>query len=152
MNASLTDRKSLRDDLVYEAQDASVRAAMSGYAGDTGGLKKVVEEKRALISDFDKSHDAGVERVERLGVSLLAKRSIVRKNRELIAQRLNTIASLVDRAPSAEDSGVAAVPAIASVAPAQQVAHVPAPVPPGTATRVAQHPQRVRRVRIIRRR
>ncbi len=157
MNSTIMERDGIRQDLVYEAQDLSVRSAMSGFAGDSGGLKRLVEEKRSMISDFDKSHESEVARFERVRASLTAKRALIKKNRDLIALRMNTVASLVDRASRepVPASGVrpvvpAEVRTPAASSPSGTVAAASANST-GTKAAVAR-PQRMRRVRIIRRR
>jgi chromosome segregation ATPase len=140
MESQLKERMNLRADLVYESQDLAVRASMSGYAGDSGGMLKQVESKRRQIADFDAAHAGEQKRVNNLKISISTKRSVIRKNRDMIALRMNTIASLLERAGQPD-------PAAAQGASAGQGR-------PGGATGVAvvPHARRVRRVRVIRRR
>jgi hypothetical protein len=70
---------------------------MAGTAAGAAGLLKQVEEKRARLADFDKVHGGEKTRLERQKMSLSSLRSGIRKDRDLIALRLNTIEALLRR-------------------------------------------------------
>jgi hypothetical protein len=123
-----------------------------GHTFSGNELDRAEAERRdpAWVADFDREHGSEETRFQRLKLSLAAKREVIRKNRDLIAQRINTVASLLDRAALLDPSMgaapvLAATPAQAAAAPA--AAHGAAPQAGGPA-----RPRRVRRVRIVRRR
>ncbi len=146
METQLKGQENLRHDLVYDAQDAAVRASMSDTAGGAALMLRQVEERQARVDEFDKGFSGAKERVERVRLSIANKRSVIRKSRDVIALRMNTISSLLDRA-SATEPELGAAPAA-----------TPAPKAPGASASGQQggagSPQarRPRRIRIIRRR
>ncbi|GEM_PF-886173 len=91
------ERESVRMDLAYEVQDVAVRSAMAGTSAGAAGLLRQVEEKRAQLADFDKVHGGEKTRLERMKISLSTRRAVIRKDRDLIALRLNTIEALLRR-------------------------------------------------------
>jgi chromosome segregation ATPase len=156
MEAQLKDRESLRADLVYEAQDAAVRAAMSGSTGGAAGMLRHVEECRQKLNDFDAHFKGDQVRLDRHKISVDTKRAIIRQNRDLIALRLNTVSSLLDRV--AAQRPVHADPPVPAGGAARKRAR-PAvtgqPVTPAVNTgalRTGVRPRLVRRIRVIRRR
>ncbi len=147
MESQMKERDSLRADLVYEAQDAAVRAAMSGSSGGAATLLKQVQEKRQKLADFDAHYSGEKTRYERLLASVSTKGTILRKNRDLIALRLNTISALLARTSQMEqEPGAAPVPA------GMPAAHGQAAHPASGQAALAARPRRVRRIRVIRRR
>jgi chromosome segregation ATPase len=140
MESQIKDKESLQADLLYEAQDAAVRAAMAGTAGGAAAMLKMVEEKRQRLADFEAHYSGEKTRLERLKVSVATKRSVIRKNRDLIALRINTITNLLDRASQLEPE--------LGAAPGAEPVHAQTGHPQSG---MVVRPRRVRRIRIIRR-
>jgi hypothetical protein len=93
--AEQTDRKI---DLVTEAQDAAVRAAMSGSGGGSGRLRKIALATRERIAEFEKDFAAESNRLAQSRISLDARKQAIKDQRGNIVRRLNTMSSLADRA------------------------------------------------------
>ncbi|MDP6666926.1 MAG: hypothetical protein QF357_05955, partial [Dehalococcoidia bacterium] len=83
---------------VSDAQDAAVRAAMSGSGGAGARLRKLAEDTRDRINQFDKDVDQDTNRLEQSRISLAAKQRAIRDARGMIVRRLNTMSSLAERA------------------------------------------------------
>ena len=82
--------------LVTKAQDAAVNAAMSGSGG--ARLRKVAEETRARIVEFDRDLAEDKTRLAEAKVSLAAKQRSIKDQRGNVVRRLNTMSSLAERA------------------------------------------------------
>lgn len=82
--------------LVAKAQDAAVNAAMSGSGG--ARLRKVAEDTRARIVEFDRDVDEDTVRLAEAKISLAAKQKSIRDQRGSVVRRLNTMSSLAERA------------------------------------------------------
>jgi len=93
--AEQTDRKV---DLVTEAQDAAVRAAMSGSGGGSARLRKIALATRERIAEFEKDFAAESTRLSQSRISLDARKQAIKDQRGNIVRRLNTMSSLADRA------------------------------------------------------
>ena len=82
--------------LVAEAQDASVNAAMAGSGA--ARLRKVAEETRARIVEFEKDFEQDTARLADARISLESKQRAIKDQRGGIVRRLNTMSSLAERA------------------------------------------------------
>ncbi len=98
MTAALEEQANRKTDLVTEAQDAAVRAAMSGSGAGSAGLRKKALATRDRIAEFGKDYDKESTRLAQAKISLAAKSQAVKDQRDLIVRRLNTMSSLADRA------------------------------------------------------
>ena len=98
MTAALEEQANRKTDLVTEAQDAAVRAAMSGSGAGSAGLRKKALATRDRIAEFVKDYDKESTRLAQAEISLAAKSQAVKDQRDLIVRRLNTMSSLADRA------------------------------------------------------
>jgi len=95
---ALEEQASHRTDLVTEAQDSAVRAAMSGSGAGSARLRKVAQATRDRIAEFGKDFDEEANRLAQANISLASKKQAVKDQRGMIVRRLNTMSSLADRA------------------------------------------------------
>ena len=95
LDEALDEQTGLKLTLVAKAQDAAVSAAMT-----SGGarLRKVAEETRARIVEFDKDFEADSTRLAEAKVSLESKQKAIKTQRGSVVRRLNTMSSLAERA------------------------------------------------------
>ena len=135
---SLAEQAERKVDLVTEAQDAAVRAAMSGSGGGSARLRKIALATRERIAEFEKDFVEDSNRLAQSRISLDAKKQAIKDQRDTIVLRLNTMSSLADRAGVEFGKELLAPPA-----PAKQPQQMAAP----RAMR-----RRPRRVRVRRRR
>ncbi len=82
--------------LVAKAQDASVNAAMAGSGA--ARLRKVAEETRARIVEFERDYEQDTIRLAEARISLESKQRAIKDQRGGIVRRLNTMSSLAERA------------------------------------------------------
>lgn len=95
---ALHEQSERKTDLVTEAQDAAVRAAMSGSGAGSARLRKQAQATRDRITEFTKDFEEESNRVAQLTITLEAKKQAVKDQRGMIVRRLNTMSSLADRA------------------------------------------------------
>ncbi len=98
LTVALDEQANRKTDLVTEAQDAAVRAAMSGSGAGSARLRKQAQNTRDRIAEFGKDFEAEANRLAQAQVSLTAKKQAVKDQRGMIVRRLNTMSSLADRA------------------------------------------------------
>ncbi|MBT3996315.1 MAG: hypothetical protein HOF01_11020 [Chloroflexi bacterium] len=143
LSAALDEQTNRKTDLVTEAQDAAVRAAMSGSGAGSAGLRKKAQATRDRIAEFGKDYGEEANRLAQAKVSLAAKSQAVKDQRDMIVRRLNTMSSLADRAGVEFGTEL-----LEQHAQAQQQANRPQRRPQPAARMV----RRPRRVRVRRRR
>jgi hypothetical protein len=97
-DAALAEQTDRKVDLVTEAQDAAVRAAMSGSGGGSARLRKIALATRERITEFEKDFVEESNRLAQSRISLDAKKQAIKDQRCTIVRRLNTMSSLADRA------------------------------------------------------
>jgi chromosome segregation ATPase len=97
-SAALAEQADRKIDLVTEAQDAAVRAAMSGGGGGAARLRNEALQTRNRIEEFGKDFDLEASRLAQAETVLNAKNRSVTDMRNSIVRRLNTMSSLADRA------------------------------------------------------
>jgi hypothetical protein len=95
---ALAEQAERKVDLVTEAQDAAVRAAMSGSGGGSARLRKIALATRGRIAEFEKDFAEDSNRLAQSRISLDAKKQAIKDQRDTIVRRLNTMSSLADRA------------------------------------------------------
>lgn len=95
---ALEEQSTRKTDLVTDAQDAAVRAAMSGSGAGSARLRRQAQETRDRIAEFGKDFDDEANRLTQAKVTLEAKKQAVKDQRGMIVRRLNTMSSLADRA------------------------------------------------------
>jgi chromosome segregation ATPase len=95
---ALHEQASRKNDLVTEAQDAAVQAAMSGAGGASARLRKQAQATRDRITEFTKYFEEDSTRLANSQIALNAKKQTVKDQRDTIVRRLNTMSSLADRA------------------------------------------------------
>ncbi len=95
---ALEEQSNRKNDLVTAAQDAAVRAAMSGSGAGSAGLRKKAKATRERIAEFGKDFDAEANHLAQAQISLEAKKQAVKDQRGMIVRRLNTMSSLAARA------------------------------------------------------
>ena len=98
MSTALNEQSERRIDLVTEAQDAAVRAAMSGGGAGAARLRNEAQHTRNRIEEFGKDIDAESSRLAQAETVLESKSRAVKDMRNSIVRRLNTMSSLADRA------------------------------------------------------
>jgi chromosome segregation ATPase len=98
LTVALDEQANRKTDLVTEAQDAAVRAAMSGSGAGSARLRKQAQNTRDRIAEFGKDYEAEANRLAQAQISLTAKKQAVKDQRGMIVRRLNTMSSLADRA------------------------------------------------------
>jgi chromosome segregation ATPase len=139
---ALHEQASRKTDLVTEAQDAAVRAAMSGTGGGSARLRRQAQDTRDRIAEFTKDYEDDSTRLAQSKISLNSKNQAIKDQRDTIVRRLNTMSSLADRA------GVEFGTEMMEPPPqARQAQRAPAARP---GARVMH--RRPRRVRVVRRR
>jgi chromosome segregation ATPase len=139
---ALHEQASRKTDLVNEAQDAAVRAAMSGTGGGSARLRRQAQDTRDRIAEFTKDYEDDSTRLAQSKISLNSKNQAIKDQRDTIVRRLNTMSSLADRA------GVEFGTEMMEPPPqARQAQRAPAARP---GARVMH--RRPRRVRVVRRR
>jgi hypothetical protein len=97
-DVALHEQADRKVDLVTEAQDAAVRAAMSGSGGGSARLRKIAMATRERIAEFEKDYEGDSSRLEHAKLSLQSKSQAIKDQRDSIVRRLNTMSSLADRA------------------------------------------------------
>jgi len=95
---SIAEQESRRTDLITDAQDAAVRAAMSGSGGAAARLRRQAQSTRDRIDEFEKDFSEERTRLEQTELTLNAKKRAVKEQRDMIVRRLNTMSSLAVRA------------------------------------------------------
>ena len=95
---ALHEQASRKTDLVNEAQDAAVRAAMSGTGGGSARLRRQAQDTRDRIAEFTKDYEDDSTRLAQSKISLNSKNQAIKDQRDTIVRRLNTMSSLADRA------------------------------------------------------
>jgi hypothetical protein len=95
---ALAEQSDRKTDLVTNAQDAAVRAAMSGSGAGSARLRRQAQETRDRIAEFGKDFDEESNRLAQSKITLEAKKQAVKDQRDMIVRRLNTMSSLADRA------------------------------------------------------
>ena len=95
---ALAEQTERKVDLVTEAQDAAVRAAMSGSGGGSARLRRIALATRERIAEFEKDFVEESNRLAQSRISLDAKKQAIKDQRDTIVRRLNTMSSLADRA------------------------------------------------------
>jgi chromosome segregation ATPase len=139
---ALHEQASRKTDLVTEAQDAAVRAAMSGTGGGSARLRRQAQDTRDRIAEFTKDYEDDSTRLAQSKISLNSKNQAIKDQRDTIVRRLNTMSSLADRA------GVEFGTEMMEPPPqARQAQRAPAARPGARVMR-----RRPRRVRVVRRR
>ena len=139
---ALHEQASRKTDLVTEAQDAAVRAAMSGTGGGSARLRRQAQDTRDRIAEFTKDYEDDSTRLAQSKISLNSKNQAIKDQRDTIVRRLNTMSSLADRA------GVEFGTEMMEPPPqARQAQRAPAARPGARVMR-----RRSRRVRVVRRR
>jgi chromosome segregation ATPase len=139
---ALHEQASRKTDLVNEAQDAAVRAAMSGTGGGSARLRRQAQDTRDRIAEFTKDYEDDSTRLAQSKISLNSKNQAIKDQRDTIVRRLNTMSSLADRA------GVEFGTEMMEPPPqARQAQRAPAARPGARVMR-----RRPRRVRVVRRR
>ncbi len=118
---ALGEQADRRIDLVTQAQDAAVRAAMSGSGGASARLRKEAKNTRERIAEFGKDFDIESSRLAQSKNSLEAKKHAIKDQRDSIVRRLNTMSSLADRA-GMEVGPESNAPSGQTAQPRQQVA------------------------------
>ncbi len=96
LDTAVDEQSGTKIALVTKAQDAAVNAAMSGSGG--ARLRKVAEETRARIVEFDKDYEQDKARLAEARISLAAKQRAIKDQRGNVVRRLNTMSSLAERA------------------------------------------------------
>lgn len=96
LDAAVDEQSGTKIALVTKAQDAAVNAAMSGSGG--ARLRKVAEETRARIVEFDRDYEQDKARLAEAKISLAAKQRAIKDQRGNVVRRLNTMSSLAERA------------------------------------------------------
>ncbi len=96
LDLAIEEQSGTKIALVAKAQDAAVNAAMSGSGG--ARLRKVAEETRARIVEFDKDYEQDKARLAEAKISLAAKQRAIKDQRGNVVRRLNTMSSLAERA------------------------------------------------------
>jgi chromosome segregation ATPase len=138
---ALHEQASRKTDLVTEAQDAAVRAAMSGTGGGSARLRRQAQDTRDRIAEFTKDYEDDSTRLAQSKISLNSKNQAIKDQRDTIVRRLNTMSSLADRA------GVEFGTEMMEPPPqARQAQRAPAARPGARVMR-----RRPRRVRVVRR-
>jgi chromosome segregation ATPase len=138
---ALHEQASRKTDLVNEAQDAAVRAAMSGTGGGSARLRRQAQDTRDRIAEFTKDYEDDSTRLAQSKISLNSKNQAIKDQRDTIVRRLNTMSSLADRA------GVEFGTEMMEPPPqARQAQRAPAARPGARVMR-----RRPRRVRVVRR-
>lgn len=95
---ALDEQADRKTDLVTEAQDAAVRAAMSGSGAGSARFRKQAQATRDRITEFTKDYEEEANRFAQVQITLEAKKQAVKDQRGTIVRRLNTMSSLADRA------------------------------------------------------
>ncbi len=95
---SIAEQESRRTDLITDAQHAPVRAAMSESGGAAARLRRQAQDTRDRIEEFEKDFSAEQARLEQTELTLNAKKTAVKEQRDMIVRRLNTMSSLAVRA------------------------------------------------------
>jgi chromosome segregation ATPase len=95
---ALDEQASRKTDLVTEAQDAAVRAAMSVSGAGSARLRKLAQTTRDRIAEFNKDFEDETNRLAQAQVSLDSTKQQIKDQRGMIVRRLNTMSSLADRA------------------------------------------------------
>ncbi|MDP7485716.1 MAG: hypothetical protein QF476_06670 [Dehalococcoidia bacterium] len=95
---SLSKNSRVVCDLVTEAQDAAVRAAMSGSGAGAARLRNMAQTTRDRIAEFSKDFDNEASRLVQARASLEARKRAVKDQYGMTVRRLNTMSSLTDRA------------------------------------------------------
>lgn len=98
LSVALEEQSSRKTDLVAEAQDAAVRAAISGSGGGAARLRNLAQATRDRISEFERDFERDTARMAETQVSLEAKKRAITDQRGNIVRRLNTMSSLAERA------------------------------------------------------
>lgn len=98
LSVALEEQSSRKTDLVAEAQDAAVRAAISGSGGGAARLRNLAQATRDRISEFERDFERDTARMAEAQVSLEAKKRAITDQRGNIVRRLNTMSSLAERA------------------------------------------------------
>jgi chromosome segregation ATPase len=137
---ALDEQATRKTDLVTEAQDAAVRAAMSGSGAGSARLRKLAQSTRDRIAEFNNDFEDETNRLAQAQVSLDSTKQTIKDQRGMIVRRLNTMSSLADRAGA--EIGTEILQPQAQSRPQGQ--------PRATAPRPMQ--RRPRRVRVRRRR
>jgi chromosome segregation ATPase len=70
---ALHEQASRKTDLVNEAQDAAVRAAMSGTGGGSARLRRQAQDTRDRIAEFTKDYEDDSTRLAQSKISLNSK-------------------------------------------------------------------------------
>lgn len=95
---ALDEMTARKNELVSEAQDAAVRAAMAATGGASAQFRKLAQETRSRIAEFEKDYEQDSARLAQSQASLVAKKQAVKDQRGNIVRRLNTMSSLAERA------------------------------------------------------
>lgn len=132
-SAALEEQLDRKTDLVTEAQDAAVRAAMSGSGAGSARLRRQAQDTRDRISEFGRDYDEEANRLAQLKITLEAKKQAVKDQRDAIVRRLNTMSSLADRAGIEFGTELT-----------QQSAQPKGPVRPAAPRAMRKRPRRVR--------
>ncbi len=98
LTVALDEQANRKTDLVTEAQDAAVRAAMSGSGAGSARLRKLAQATRDRIAEFGNDFEEEANRLAQAKISLNAKMQAIKDQRGMIVRRLNTMSSLADRA------------------------------------------------------
>ncbi|MCH8116147.1 MAG: hypothetical protein IIB25_11800 [Chloroflexi bacterium] len=96
LDVAVEEQADIRLALVAKAQDAAVSAAMSSSGG--ARLRRIAEETRARIVEFERDLERDKARLAEAGISLEAKQRAIKDQRGGIVRRLNTMSSLAERA------------------------------------------------------
>lgn len=96
LETALEEQSGQKTLLVAKAQDASVNAAMAGSGA--ARLRKVAEETRVRIVEFEKDFEKDTARLADARISLESKQRAIKDQRGGIVRRLNTMSSLAERA------------------------------------------------------
>ena len=73
LTVALEEQANRKTDLVTEAQDAAVRAAMSGSGAGSARLRKQAQSTRDRIAEFGKDYEEEANRLAQAQVSLAAR-------------------------------------------------------------------------------
>jgi len=98
LEIALEEQSSRKTDLVTEAQDAAVRAAMSGSGAGAARLRNMAQTTRDRIAEFSKDFDNEASRLVQARASLEARKRAVKDQYGMTVRRLNTMSSLTARA------------------------------------------------------
>ncbi|MDA1278607.1 MAG: hypothetical protein O3B95_00985 [Chloroflexi bacterium] len=98
LEIALAEQSSRKIDLVSEAQDASVGAALAGSGGASAKLRRQAQLTRERVAEFDKDFAREQARLSQARNSLAAKEQEIKDLRDTIVRRLNTMSSLAERA------------------------------------------------------